>query len=1409
MNAKTHSQQAQSNLRSPILNGVPQALVAVLLTLPSFAQESYDHSDLSVVRSESGSLQDIGSVADWNRRRDHILLGMQEAMGTLPNPRPQPEFDVQITERLKGNGFERLTVKLVVEEHDRLSADLYLPMSRQTNEKRPAVLALHPTGALGKRIIAGAMPNRQYATELAGRGYVVLAPDYPSFGELKGYDFASDRYVSGTMKGIVNHMRCVDYLISRREVDPERIGVIGHSLGGHNALFVAAFDKRIKAVVTSCGWTPFHYYYGGNVKGWTSDRYMPLIRDKFELKPGRIPFDFYEVIASIAPRAVYSASPMDDANFSVAGVRDAEPKVRSVFERFASSKNFVVEYPQCAHDFPKATRSRTYAFLDKHLSFSPVSNTNFAAELPRIAPTAPAEAIKTFRVHPNFKLELAAHEPNVVDPVAACFDGYGRLYVVEMRGYSEDRDKRLGRVRRLEDRNGDGFFEHSIVFADGFKWPTGIAPFDGGFFVAAAPHIYYLKDGLAGRVADGRPDRAPDGDFPVVLTGLKASNVQGLVNSMRWGIDGRIHVATSSSGAELSRPGKAKTYQLRGRDFSFDPRIAREMAEAQREPRVLWGEVEWAELLEKQTEKNVNLGMEPTNARTAAEQKVADQKSIVAAIVRELKSPRLGRPEIRTESGGGQHGMCFDDGYNKFVCQNSNHIQHVLYEDQYAARASAVPAPPSRRSIAVDGPQAEVFRTSDVEPWRLVRTRLRVSGLVGGPIEGGGRAAGYFTGATGTTIFRGDAWPDEFRGHAFVGDVGSNIVHRKVLTRDADSFRANRARVGVEFISSTDSWFRPCQFLHGPDGNLYVLDMYRETIEHPKSLPSQIKRHLDLTSGRDRGRIYRVVSKNKDRSPRRRNPRAVHTHPISIPPAKLPRYLDSGNAWQRETVARLLFERQDKASVEPLRRVAREGTPLARLHALHLLAQVGFSLDDQTLLHALRDEDAVVRRHAVQLSERKLGRSRELAETVAVVAVDDDIQVRKQVAFSAFRLPRERAATIGAILLRDAGNERVRFAAVASSQGIAMEVVESLVANEPFRRSSSGTKAIAMLAELAVRENAAGRLLEVAEQLKQPEYPLKTALLQRAAKAANGEKRLQASLRRITQQQRGVLANSASSVSRRIAACAIVRLHPEEGEAVSQLAGVLMPTEPQALQLAAIRSMGELSTDQVATEVLRVYSSLTPTAQQAVVGILLTRTVWTETLLTAVAEQELPANTLSMAQLSALQHSRSSRVRELVSRLTAEMQSTPRSQVLAQWQDVLQLNGEATRGREVFRKNCAKCHRLEGVGEQIGPGLAAIRNRGIEAVLLNILDPNREVNPQYNGYSVVTVDGRTINGMIFGETASGITIRDGEKVNVTIPRDEIDDMRNTGLSLMPVGFEKQVSKQQMADLLRYLMTVSN
>ena len=548
---------------------------------------------------------------------------------------------------------------------------------------------------------------------------------------------------------------------------------------------------------------------------------------------------------------------------------------------------------------------------------------DYADELVRTAPKAPREALATFRLPSGFRIEVAASEPLVQDPVAMAFDSWGRMYVVEMRGYSEQPEESLGRVRRLEDRDQDGHFETVTDFLTGLSWPTAIACFDDGIILGQPPHLQYCRD----QNGDGRAD-----EVVTWATGFGRQNVQGMMNSFVWGLDGRLYGSASSNGGELTGAiVVASPLSLRRRDFAIQ-----------------FGE----------------------------------------------------QIELQPVSGGGQHGMSFDDLGNRYVSSNSDHLQWVEYEERYQGRNPYLIPLAAARSIAADGPAAEVYRTSPVEPWREVRTRLRVKGFVSGPIEGGGRAAGYFTGATGVTIYRGDTFADTFRQrtHAFVGDVGGNLVHHKVIESHGLKKVAYRVEATSEFLTSTDNWFRPCQFANGPDGALYVVDMYRETIEHPASLPPTIKRHLDLTSGRDRGRIYRVVTSDFRREPR--------TMPGDVDGEALVAMLSHPNGWHRDTamhrllgLARGTNRSRIPALAAHLEDLVRDsGDAQGIVRALYCL-DTWRALDGGVLRKALGHPAALVRVQAVRLAEARF-LDPEVLAAVQALANDQDLGVRFQVAMS-------------------------------------------------------------------------------------------------------------------------------------------------------------------------------------------------------------------------------------------------------------------------------------------------------------------------------------------------------------------------------------------------------------------------
>ncbi len=352
-------------------NGLRLLLAVIALGLPCSARAESppvysDKTDL-LFYSDGGKEMPVKTPADWAKRRAHILAHMQTVMGPMPDASRKVPLDPQTVEEIKTDRYIQRKITIAVEKGDRLPCYLLIP--REARGKLPAVLCLHPTSReLGKGVVVGLGPkqDRAYAVHLAEMGYVTLAPDYLNSGEYK-FDPYRNGYDSATMKGIWNHMRCVDYLQSLPEVDPARIGVIGHSLGGHNSIFVAVFDPRIKCVISNCGFCSFRTYMKGDLTGWSHDGYMPKIRTVYDRDPKKMPFEFTEVIAALAPTPFLASAPVKDTNFDVAGVKECVAAAKPVYELLGAGEKLAASYPDCGHDFPPEARKPAYDWLDRWL----------------------------------------------------------------------------------------------------------------------------------------------------------------------------------------------------------------------------------------------------------------------------------------------------------------------------------------------------------------------------------------------------------------------------------------------------------------------------------------------------------------------------------------------------------------------------------------------------------------------------------------------------------------------------------------------------------------------------------------------------------------------------------------------------------------------------------------------------------------------------------------------------------------------------------------------------------------------------------------------------------------------------------------------------------------------------------
>ena len=362
-------------------HGVVQFVVVVLCVLgfgasPTRAADPApkyaEHQDLSYYFDANGQKLPIKTSADWAKRREHVAAWMQTVMGPLPKPEKPVPLDMQVEEEIKVGDLLRQRISYHTDSSERrVNAFLFLPVATGGSPvvRHPAILCLHQTTNIGKSEPAGlgGNPNLHYALHLAQHGYITLAPDYPSFGEYP-YDFAPQHgYTSGSMKAIYDNIRAVDLLQSLPGVEKDKIGCIGHSLGGHNTMFTAFFEPRIKCLVSNCGFTRFHKYYNGALKGWTSLRYMPLIDSRHHNSPDEVPFDFPEIVAGFAPRPFLASSPIGDSNFEVSGVKDSIASALPIYELLGAKEVLQANYPNCAHDFPEDVRKVAYEFFDKHL----------------------------------------------------------------------------------------------------------------------------------------------------------------------------------------------------------------------------------------------------------------------------------------------------------------------------------------------------------------------------------------------------------------------------------------------------------------------------------------------------------------------------------------------------------------------------------------------------------------------------------------------------------------------------------------------------------------------------------------------------------------------------------------------------------------------------------------------------------------------------------------------------------------------------------------------------------------------------------------------------------------------------------------------------------------------------------
>ena len=784
-------------------------------------------------------------------------------------------------------------------------------------------------------------------------------------------------------------------------------------------------------------------------------------------------------------------------------------------------------------------------------------------------------------------------------------------------------------------------------------------------------------------------------------------------------------------------------------------------------------------------------------------------------------------------AGSIQYGMSFDEWGNRFGSRNTVFLSHAVLPAKYVLRKRFFSPGSAMQFLAeYDDEENKIYPLTQPQQWRIERTEARqerYDETNPGRVE---HLGGRFSAATGATVYVGDAFPKEYVGNVFVGEVNGNLVRRNILTPDGATFRAHRApEGGREFLAAPDSWFSPANFVNAPDGNLYMVDFYREYIEEPLSVPTalQEKLQMDFFRGTDMGRVYRIVPE----APRRQRDLKPGLGSASV--EQLVATLEHANGWHRRTAHRLLVEKQDEGAIPLLKKLAAESeSPQGRLHALWVLEGLG-ALEPSLVRKALSDEHPRVRENAIKMAEAFLP---ELANVLMARQNDKDPRVRFQFILTLGLLPGNHRA-LTPLIAEYAEDRWFRNALLCSVGGGGMKILNRLMTRHGdfFDDPSEGKRELLteLVASIAARRSSREIsllliTLDGGRRLRAPAW--RSAALAGLAKglAIDGSRRLgipaaEQVMMKYVRADEPEVRDAARKAARFLALPAFVRQSLREvsdtalpiedrvlaAEALrggsyiqveSVLREVLTTPTPQALQAAAVDTLSEFDDDAVAEILLGGWSGYSPSVRERVAQAMMRKRERTAAFLDAIEANHVTPETVDAVSKIRLTQYPDEELHERANKLLGS-QVSERAEVVAAYRDAASLDASLDHGRDVFEEHCAKCHEPRGERTRIGPNLSGVNNKTRQELIESILDPSSNIQPNYANYIVLDKVGRVYDGLLAGETAEAVRLR-GEYEDVTILRKNIAEMRTSTVSLMPEGLEESMSRQNLADVIEYL-----
>lgn len=999
---------------------------------------------------------------------------------------------------------------------------------------------------------------------------------------------------------------------------------------------------------------------------------------------------------------------------------------------------------------------------------------------PQGGPSAPADELAKFNLHPDFSAKLIAAEPLVTKPIAIDWDPQGRLWVAETPEYpngrrgmkadyngiewkdrgslipqtgKQDRPARDS-ITILTDTDGDGIPDKKKTFYEGLELVTGFVFYKDGVIVSAAPDVWWIRD----------TDNDGKGDAVVKLySGLGTHDTHAVINNLRWGFDGWIYATHGYSASEHVYGGDGT------KDFG----------------------------------------------------------RIGSGVVR--FKPDGSAFEQYASKSGNTWGLAvtWDNELLWTQPTSGDLLMQCVLPESLLARGKV--AGTTSYNVVIRSPKSHPAMTAEQQASR------QIDGV------------GSFTAAAGCAIYDGGAWPAKWDGSFFTDEPSIDIVYHSFLEQSGVSYtaREEKGREETEFITSTDLWFRPIDCRIGPDGGLYLVDFYNQAIIHNDTRgPDHNAVNAAVRPDRDHyfGRIWQIQNKQARKLVVPDLSRATGSQLVEA--------LSSPNQTLRMTAARLLVERNEQADALLALAVDPKAAPPARVQAIWILGRTG-ALRPAELALCMQDPDAAVASNALKAAAEYPGMAAPTADVIAscFAAKSPRVQLAAIIAAGAVGVTPATAEKLVALwptisdpyirsaILASADLDPLDFiaAALRSPDPVPLVGLGSAIATSTKGRQQVAALIVQAIAQVAPqnRESVAAAdlvtfcratLAPLISQVRTGAVPpwtpalktafsklLKTSLADASLPliaAWDAESQMKPELADLIREQLGVIEDAnASAIQRSQAATSLAGVRQLDPAILPAFARLLSSPAPEVVRLTAIEALGNAIDLPTGELLAAACSHLPPPLLEAALAQLMKRPDWTRALIATLKSGSLPLSSLGAVVVDKLRHYPDANIAQTAAEVIDTLRGPElqkKDELIAKLLPAVEKGGDPVKGKQLFMATCAACHRFNDDGASVAPDLTGMGVHPRIELLVDIIDPNREVDPTYAAFDFTMKNGDVFQGVIVSENPMTVLLRDATGSH-ELAKSEIVSRRDLGRSLMPEGFEA-FGAEQLRDIIAFLQS---